>query len=89
MRQIPARVRGSLEVDEVMFVTELKVNLLSVSALEDMGYAVMFKDGHVLIQSEGATLDATVRLGIREGMMYRVLGQLVVGCKRIFDQRSM
>jgi hypothetical protein len=56
---------GSLEVDEVMFVPELRVNLLSVSALEDKGYAVMFEDGQVLIRSEGATLDATVRLGIR------------------------
>jgi hypothetical protein len=56
---------GSLEVDEVMFVPELKVNLLSVSALEDKGYAVMFEDGQVLIRSEGATLDAAVRLGIR------------------------
>jgi hypothetical protein len=80
---------GSLEVDEVMFVQELKVNLLSVSALEDMGYAMMFEDGQVLIRSEGATLDATVRLGIREGMMYRVLGQLVVGSKGILDQRSL
>jgi hypothetical protein len=61
-------------VVEVLFVPELKVNLLSVSALEDMGYAIMFKDGHVLICSKGATLDATVRLGIREDMMYRVLG---------------
>jgi hypothetical protein len=40
---------GSLEVDEVMFVPELKVNLVSVSTLEDMGYVVMFEDGQVLI----------------------------------------
>jgi hypothetical protein len=77
---------GSLEVDEVMYVPELRVNLLSVSALEDKGYAVMFKDGQVLIRSEGASLDATVRLGIRKGMMYRVLGQPVVGSKGILDQ---
>jgi hypothetical protein len=32
-------------VAEVMFVPELKVNLVSVSALEDMEYAVMFEDG--------------------------------------------
>jgi hypothetical protein len=54
-----------LEVDEVMYVPELKVNLLSISALEDMGYDVMFPDGHVLIRAEGAALDAAVRLGIR------------------------
>jgi hypothetical protein len=43
----------SLEVAGVMYVPGLKVNLLSVSAL-DMGYAVMFEDGHVLIRSKGA-----------------------------------
>jgi hypothetical protein len=56
----------------------MKVNLLSVSALEDMGYAEMFKDGHVLIRSKGVTLDAIVRLGIQKGIMYKVLGQPVV-----------
>jgi hypothetical protein len=80
----------SLEVAKVLFVPELKVSLLSVSALEDMGYAVMFEDGQVLIRSEGAnTQDAAMRLGIREGMMYRVLGQRVVGSKGILDCRSV
>jgi hypothetical protein len=36
---------GSLEVAEVMYVPKLKVYLLFVEAMEDMGYAVMFKDG--------------------------------------------
>jgi hypothetical protein len=53
-----------------------------------MGYAVMFEDGQVLIRSEGAdTQDATTRLGIGEGMLYRVLGHLVVGSKGILDRR--
>jgi hypothetical protein len=43
----------SLEVDEVMHVPEMKVNLLSMSALEDMGYAIMLADGQVLIREEG------------------------------------
>jgi hypothetical protein len=34
---------GSLEVAEVLFVPELKVSLLSVSALEDEGYRVVFQ----------------------------------------------
>jgi hypothetical protein len=79
----------SLEVDEVMYVPELKVNLLSISTLEDMGYEVMFIDGHVLIRAEGAALDAAARLGIRQGMMYRVLGQPVGGSRGILDQRSV
>jgi len=36
---------GSLEVVEVLFVLELKVNFISVVALEDVGYAVIFEDG--------------------------------------------
>jgi hypothetical protein len=78
---------GSLEVARVIYVPRLK--LLSVSTLEDMGYAVMFEDGQVLIHSEGAnTLDATVRLGIREGMIYRLLGQPMCGSKGILDCSS-
>jgi hypothetical protein len=42
----------------------------------------------LFIHSKGAdTQDATMRLGIREGMMYRVLGQPVVGSKGILDRR--
>jgi hypothetical protein len=76
-------------VAEVLFVPELKVNLLSVSALEDEGYRVVFQRGQVFLYSKGVTLEATVRLGIREGMMYRVLGQPVVGSKGMLDRRSV
>jgi hypothetical protein len=79
----------SLEVAGVMYVLGLKVNLLSVSTLEHMGYAVTFEDGQVLISSVRVdTQDAVVRLGIREGMLYRVLGQPIVGSKGILDRRS-
>jgi hypothetical protein len=76
----------SLEVAGVMYVPRLKVNLLSISALEDMGYSVTFEDG--LRSEEVDTQDAIVRLGIRGGMTYRVLGQPVVGSKGILDSRS-
>jgi hypothetical protein len=75
----------SLEVDEVIYVLELKVNLLFMSTLEDMGYAVMFINGHVLIREEGVALDVVVRLGIRKGMMYRVLGQPAGGSRGSLD----
>jgi hypothetical protein len=78
---------GALEVAGVIYVPGMK--FLSVSALEDMGYAVMFEDGQVLIRLEGAdTHDATMRLGISEGMLYRLLGQPVCGSKGILDRRS-
>ena len=79
----------SLEVDGVMHVLELSVNLHFVTTLEDMGYTMMFEDGRVLIRAEGAALDATMRLDIRKGMMYKVLGQLVGGSRGILDQRSV
>jgi hypothetical protein len=78
---------GPLEVDEVMFVPKMMVYLLFVSSLEDKRYAVMFEDGHVLTRSEGASLDAAVRLGIKKDMMYMLLGQPVVGSKVILDQK--
>jgi len=49
----------------------------------------MFANGHVLIRVEGAALDAAVRLDIKQGLMYRVLGQPVGGSREILDQRSM
>jgi hypothetical protein len=79
----------SLEVDEVMYVSELKVNLLSISTLEDTGYESMIPDGQVPIQAKRVALDATVRLGIKQGMMYRVLGQPAGGSGGILDHRSM
>jgi hypothetical protein len=85
--QLESRV--SLEVDEVMYVPELKVNLLSILAMEDMEYEVMFVHGQVLIRAERVALDAAVRLGIRQGMLYRVLGQPVGGSRGILDQRSV
>jgi hypothetical protein len=38
-----------LELDGVLFVPGLRVNLLSVLALEDVGYCVLFKREHVFI----------------------------------------
>jgi hypothetical protein len=44
---------GLLEVDGVMFVMGLRVNFLSVSSLEDVGYCTLFRRGHVFIYREG------------------------------------
>jgi hypothetical protein len=76
---------GSLEVAEVLFVLEMKVSFLSVSTLEDEGYGVVFQHGHVLIYPEGATLDAATVLGVRQGRLYRLLGQPVCESKGILD----
>ena len=40
---------GYLDQDGVLFVPGMRVNLLSVSALEDAGYSTLFLRGHVYI----------------------------------------
>jgi len=42
-----------LKVDGVLFVPRLRVVLLSMSALRDVGYVIMFKGGHVFTYREG------------------------------------
>jgi hypothetical protein len=73
----------------VLYVPELKNNLLSVSVLEDMGFAVTFQRGKVLICSEGAIPDTTMSIGVREGRLYRLQGQPVRRSKGILDHGSM
>jgi hypothetical protein len=68
---------GSLEVAKVLFVLEMKVSLLSVSALEDEGYGVVFYPGHVLIYPEGATLNTATVLDFRQARLYRLMSQPV------------
>lgn len=67
MCQIPARLGRILEVTGMLFVPGLIVHVLSVSTLEDVGYRILFQDGHVLLYSEGATLDAAVVHDIKQG----------------------
>jgi hypothetical protein len=42
----------TLEVEGVLFVLGMRVNLLSVSTLEDAGYVITFKRGYVHIHAE-------------------------------------
>jgi hypothetical protein len=42
---------GFLGIEHMLYVPELKVNLLSFLAFEDEGYAVSFQDGQVLVYS--------------------------------------
>jgi hypothetical protein len=81
--------RGFLEVAYVMYVLESRRNLLSVSALEDKGYAVLFQDRQVFMHSEGAIPDTVVDIGVRESRVYRLLGEPVGGSKGILDHGSM
>jgi hypothetical protein len=68
-----------LVVDGVMFVPGIRVNLLSVSALADAGYATLFKSGHIFIYREGADPVKPRLIGDRIDRLYIVRGQPTVG----------
>jgi hypothetical protein len=55
---------GSLEEEYVLYVLYLKMNFLSVSALEDKIFAILFYNIQVLIHSEGDILDTSVSIGV-------------------------
>jgi hypothetical protein len=80
---------GSLEMEEMLFVPELKVNFLSVSSLEDEGYGVVFQHGQVLIYPERATQDTTIVHGVRYERLYRLLGKPVIGSSGFLDSESV
>jgi hypothetical protein len=50
---------------------------------------MMLEDGQVLIRSKREALDAAVRLGIRQGMMYRLLGRPMLGSSGFLDSNSV
>lgn len=77
--------RGSLEVVEMLFVPELKVNLLSILALVEEGYGVVFQRGQELIYPKGVTQDVATVLSVK----YRLLGHPVIGSKRVLNPRSV
>jgi hypothetical protein len=66
---------GLLELDGVLFVPWLRVNFLSVSALEDVGYCVLFKREHVFIYRQGVDPIELQLIGNQVDRLYMLRGQ--------------
>jgi hypothetical protein len=62
-------------MSEVLYVLGLKKNLLSISSMEDRGYAVAFVDGKVLAWPKGLSLDSEEVIGTRDGSLYKLTCQ--------------
>jgi hypothetical protein len=56
----------------VLYVLGLKKNLLSISYMEDRGYAMQFLGGHVLAWSRGLSIDSIGVISVRDGGIYRL-----------------
>jgi hypothetical protein len=51
---------NSITMNDVLYVSGLKKNLLSISALDKKGYRVAFIDGEVLMWAKGETLNEAI-----------------------------
>jgi hypothetical protein len=61
-----------LQLSEVLYVPEMKRNLVSVSALEDKGYKVSFFEGKFLAWHKNSSMDFARVIGVRENSLYRL-----------------
>ena len=64
----------ALRVTNVLWMSELRKSVLSVSTIEK-GFDVVFQDGQVLIKPRGYSLDIAIVLGVRESNLYKLKGQ--------------
>ena len=63
-----------LKMKDVLYVSGLKKNLLSISGLEKKGFRVAFVDGQVLMWPRGKTINDAVVIGVEEGGLYKLKG---------------
>ena len=61
---------------EFLYVTGLKKNLISISALDNKGFKVAFIDGQVLMWPKGKSIEDAVVIGEEEGGLYKLKGHL-------------
>ena len=60
-----------LKVWDVQYVPGMRKNLISISALEDRGYEILFRRGKVLIYPRGAPADSARVIGVRHAKVYK------------------
>jgi hypothetical protein len=60
---------------DVLYVSGLKKNLVSVSTIEDKGYEVLFRDGHVFLYPKGSSVTLAKVIGIRHEKLYKLMFQ--------------
>ena len=63
---------GYYNIDDVLFITGLMENLISVSVMEDRGYAIELKNKKVLIILKEFSLGSTHVIRFSKGILYRL-----------------
>jgi hypothetical protein len=60
---------------DVLYVIGLKKNLISVSTIEERGYEVLFRDGHVLLFPKGSSITSAKVIGTRHEKLCKFMFQ--------------
>jgi hypothetical protein len=57
---------------KVLYVPGMKINLVSISALEDKGYKITFLEGRVLAWHKDSHINSSKVIGVRENNLYKL-----------------
>jgi hypothetical protein len=66
---------GILRVTNVLLWVPKLRSVLSISAIENKGYEVLFRDGHALIMPRGSSTNKAIVYGVRESNLCKLTGQ--------------
>eukprot|EP00253_Pinus_taeda_P014532 PITA_14532 len=77
-----------LKVTEVLYVPGIRKNLISVSALQDRGYEVLFRRGQVLMYPRGAPAESVRVIGVRHAKVYKFAFQPLLALSSSTDNRA-
>jgi hypothetical protein len=64
-----------MSLTKVLYVLGLKNNLVSVSAIEERGFEVLFYDGQVLLYQKGSSITSAKVIGTRHENLYELMFQ--------------
>jgi hypothetical protein len=65
-----------MKMKDVLYVSGLTNNLLSISTLDNKGFIFSFIDGEVLMCPKGKTIEDAIFIGTEEGVLYKLKGHL-------------
>eukprot|EP00253_Pinus_taeda_P026647 PITA_26647 len=77
-----------LKVTDVLYVPGIRKNLISVSALEDRGYEVLFRGGQVLMYPKGTPADSARVIGVRHAKVYKFAFQSLLALSSSTNSRA-
>jgi hypothetical protein len=63
-----------MKMKDVLYVSSLTKNLLSISDLDKKGFRVAFIDGEFIMWPKGKTIEDAIVIGIEEGGLYKLKG---------------